>query len=117
MTVLTNLVPVIKSERVPVPNLGKDAEIIVRQMPAGDQSRYLSMFESCKKEDGEIDVAVFNLTRLMCCMVDEEGNYITEEDELDKLKQLDSDTFAALITACDKLNPIITKDDLAEKKS
>lgn len=117
MAILTKLVPVIKSESVPVPNLGEDAEIIIRKMTAGDQTRYLSLFEKCKLESGNIDVSAFNIVRLMCCMVDEDGEYITDEDEIEQIKKLDSDSYVALLEVCDRLNPIITKDDLAEKKS
>lgn len=107
------------TEIVPVPNLGKDAEIIVRKMTISDTILYNRMI-SDNAVDGMINSELHITAKLIATMVDEDGNHIAEPTDIKALAaKLDRDTVQALLEAYNALNESVdmSDEDFAEKKS
>ncbi|WP_080169410.1 hypothetical protein [Salmonella enterica] len=91
-------------EIVAVPELGEDAEIIIRQMSVGDMLEFESL---CFDDQGKsaIPFNEFMMTLLICTMVDEDGNPIASMDERDVLMDSLPGTVAMrLFKAASRLN-------------
>ncbi|EJP0617803.1 hypothetical protein NVB27_002968 [Salmonella enterica] len=91
-------------EIVAVPELGEDAEIIIRQMSVGDMLEFESL---CFDDQGKSSMPFneFMMTLLICTMVDEDGNPIASMDERDVLMDSLSGTVALrLFKAASRLN-------------
>ncbi|EBH1931900.1 hypothetical protein PQY08_002660 [Salmonella enterica] len=91
-------------EVVAVPELGEDAEIIIRQMSVGDMLEFESL---CFDDQGKSSMPFneFMMTLLICTMVDEDGNPIASMGERDVLMDSLSGTVAMrLFKAASRLN-------------
>lgn len=105
-----------KSITVPVPNLGDNAEIIVRKMSVGDTILIANMISKHAK-DGFINTDLAMMAKLIGTMVDDNGEHIASPHELVALSSsLDSETVSALYAAYDKLNPERNTEEVFEEK-
>ncbi|HHR4771596.1 TPA: hypothetical protein ACS55J_003255 [Salmonella enterica] len=104
-------------EVISVPELGEDAEIIIRQMSVGDM---LAFESQCFDEQGKsaIPFNEFMMTLLICTMVDEDGNPIASMDERDVLMaSLPGVVAMRLFKAASRLNGLTNGGTEEIKKS
>lgn len=94
----------IKSKRVPVPELGKDAEIIITELNVADSMRLREVIQEIGKES---DYAKICVGCLLCAMKTENGEYLVPENErLNELVlNLNRDVVDRLYSVYLELNP------------
>lgn len=77
-----------RHERVAVPELGEDAEIIVREMPVSKLLEYqLRNFDQTTGQPLADNPFQWMVSLLVSCMVDEEGNSIATQDDVPQLME------------------------------
>lgn len=107
---LEDLQPARKEVVVPVPELAKDGEIIVREMSAGRMSEF--------QKYSNADESLADEHLLIACMVDEEGDYIIGHERALELKELFSyDVHQRLTAAIVTLHPYLFDKKKESKQS
>ena len=77
-----------RHERVPVPELGDDAEIIVREMSVNKLLEYQTTnFNQVTGQPLAENPYQWMMSLLVCCMVDEDGNPIATQDDVPALME------------------------------
>lgn len=77
-----------RHERVEVPELGDDAEIIVREMSVNKLLEYqVTNFNQVTGQPLAENPYQWMMSLLVCCMVDEDGNPIATQDEVPALME------------------------------
>lgn len=97
---------VFRHERVAVPELGEDAEIIVREMPVSKLLEYqLRNFDQTTGQPLADNPFQWMVSLLVGCMVDEEGNPIATQDDVPQLMDsLPMSVIDRLLPAAKRLN-------------
>lgn len=97
---------VFRHERVAVPELGEDAEIIVREMPVSKLLEYqLRNFDQTTGQPLADNPFQWMLSLLVGCMVDEEGNPIASQDDVPQLMDsLPMSVIDRILPAAKRLN-------------
>lgn len=97
---------VFRHERVAVPELGEDAEIIVREMPVSKLLEYqLRNFDQTTGQPLADNPFQWMVSLLVACMVDEEGNSIASQDDVPQLMDsLPMSVIDRLLPAAKRLN-------------
>lgn len=95
-----------RHERVAVPELGEDAEIIVREMPVSKLLEYqLRNFDQTTGQPLADNPFQWMVSLLVACMVDEEGNSIATQDDVPQLMEsLPMSVIDRLLPAAKRLN-------------
>ncbi|MFQ2637919.1 hypothetical protein ACK30X_03405 [Aeromonas caviae] len=95
-----------RHERVAVPELGEDAEIIVREMPVSKLLEYqLRNFDQTTGQPLADNPFQWMVSLLVACMVDEEGNSIAAQDDVPQLMEsLPMSVIDRLLPAAKRLN-------------
>lgn len=95
-----------RHERVAVPELGEDAEIIVREMPVSKLLEYqLRNFDQTTGQPLADNPFQWMVSLLVSCMVDEEGNSIATQDDVPQLMEsLPMSVIDRLLPAAKRLN-------------
>lgn len=103
------IVPTLKQKIVDVPELGEDAQIIVREM----SSRRMANYQKAIK-----DIPSYPVEHLIvACCVDEDGNQIAaHEDVLSISEMLPGEVAARLIDACKEVNASVFQSVESKKK-
>lgn len=93
-------------ERVAVPELGEDAEIIVREMPVSKLLEYqLRNFDQTTGQPLADNPFQWMVSLLVACMVDEDGNSIATQDDVPQLMEsLPMSVIDRLLPAAKRLN-------------
>ena len=107
-----------KHERIAVPELGDDAEIIVREMPVSKLLEYqLNNFDQTTGQPLSDNMFEWSVSLLVACMVDEEGNPIATQDDVPLLLDtLPKSVIDRLMPAVMRLNKM-GQDALVEEKN
>lgn len=111
-------------EDVKVPELGKGAEIRIQRMKILGQMRLGELYENIDKmkvKSAQLDNMLRMTASLMCVMVDENGEYLIPEDDVESTMNTldDSGVFFRLLTANNKVNSVnseFTEDTLDKAK-
>ncbi|WP_421350586.1 hypothetical protein [Aeromonas veronii] len=95
-----------RHERVAVPELGEDAEIIVREMPVSKLLEYqLRNFDQTTGQPLADNPFQWMVSLLVACMVDEDGNSIATQDDVPQLMEsLPMSVIDRLLPAAKRLN-------------
>ncbi|WP_421228458.1 hypothetical protein [Aeromonas jandaei] len=95
-----------RHERVAVPELGEDAEIIVREMPVSKLLEYqLRNFDQTTGQPLADNPFQWMVSLLVACMVDEDGNSIAAQDDVPQLMEsLPMSVIDRLLPAAKRLN-------------
>lgn len=95
-----------RHERIAVPELGADAEIIVREMPVSKLLEYqLRNFDQTTGQPLADNPFQWMISLLVACMVDEEGNPIANQDNVPQLMDsLPMSVIDRLLPAAKRLN-------------
>lgn len=95
-----------RHERVAVPELGEDAEIIVREMPVSKLLEYqLRNFDQTTGQPLADNPYQWMVSLLVSCMVDEDGNTIATQDDVPQLMEsLPMSVIDRLLPAAKRLN-------------
>lgn len=107
---LDGIKPTLKQELIEVPELGDDAQIIVREMTAQRFSKYQKAIR--EKFDYPVE------SMLIACMVNDEHEQIASHgDELSISEMLPIDVSNRLFEACKRVNSSIFDSKDSKKKS
>lgn len=95
-----------RHERIAVPELAEDAEIIVREMPVSKLLEYqLRNFDQTTGQPLADNPFQWMVSLLVACMVDEEGNPIATQDDVPQLMEsLPMSVIDRLLPAAKRLN-------------
>lgn len=95
-----------RHERVAVPEIGEDAEIIVREMPVSKLLEYqLRNFDQTTGQPLADNPFQWMVSLLVACMVDEDGNSIATQDDVPQLMEsLPMSVIDRLLPAAKRLN-------------
>ena len=93
-------------ERIAVPELAEDAEIIVREMPVSKLLEYqLRNFDQTTGQPLADNPFQWMVSLLVACMVDEDGNPIANQDDVPQLMDsLPMSVIDRLLPAAKRLN-------------
>ncbi|MGN5077375.1 hypothetical protein ACTG2C_22455 [Aeromonas veronii] len=107
-----------RHERIAVPELAEDAEIIVREMPVSKLLEYqLRNFDQTTGQPLADNPFQWMVSLLVACMVDEEGNPIATQDDVPQLMDsLPKSVIDRLLPAVKRLNKM-DQYALAEEKN
>lgn len=109
----------LKRETVPVPEWGKDAEVIVQEMSALDRDRLWKDLR-VKGGDGETDdkISMENLAAkvLVRCIVNQDGARLFVDEEAEPLGRKSQDALARLFEVAKRLNKLFVDQGAAAKK-
>lgn len=95
-----------RHERIAVPELAEDAEIIVREMPVSKLLEYqLRNFDQTTGQPLADNPFQWMVSLLVACMVDEDGNPIAAQDDVPQLMEsLPMSVIDRLLPAAKRLN-------------
>ncbi|WP_421311988.1 hypothetical protein [Aeromonas veronii] len=107
-----------RHERIAVPELAEDAEIIVREMPVSKLLEYqLRNFDQTTGQPLADNPFQWMVSLLVACMVDEDGNPIATQDDVPQLMDsLPKSVIDRLLPAVKRLNKM-DQYALAEEKN
>ncbi|WP_439823620.1 hypothetical protein [Aeromonas caviae] len=102
----------LRQERVPVPELGEEAEIIVREMSVSKLLEYqITNFNQVTGQPLADNPYQWMMSLLVCCMVDEDGNPIATQEQVPALLE------SLPLSVLDRLAPVAKRlnrmDELA----
>ncbi|RWT79887.1 hypothetical protein [Aeromonas caviae] len=102
----------LRQERVPVPELGEEAEIIVREMSVSKLLEYqITNFNQVTGQPLADNPYQWMMSLLVCCMVDEDGNQIATQEQVPALLE------SLPLSVLDRLAPVAKRlnrmDELA----
>ncbi|POV93680.1 MULTISPECIES: hypothetical protein [Aeromonas] len=102
----------LRQERVPVPELGEEAEIIVREMSVSKLLEYqITNFNQVTGQPLADNPYQWMMSLLVCCMVDEDGNPIATQEQVPALlESLPLSVLDRLVPVAKRLNRM---DELA----
>lgn len=94
-----------------------DAEVYMRRLSAGEAMKIYSRAEKVQDEDKKVEEYNFAMYRMViACLVDENGNQMLTENDINWLLSQDVQVVAALVEAASKMNTINEKaQEEAEK--
>jgi len=106
-----------RHEKVPVPELGEDAEIIVREMPVGKLLEYqMANFNQVTGEPLADSPYQWMISLLVSCMVNEDGDPIaTQADVPALMESLPMSVVDRLVVVAKRLNRMEERALAAEK--
>lgn len=104
----------LKKEKVDLPEMGKDCFLYVRKFTAGEFAWLES--EVAGETDGKVNLKNYRIKVVMLTTVDEDGNRLFEEKDIDKLRQVPADVITTLYNASRKLNDLDQGEDDTTKK-
>lgn len=106
-----------RHERVSVPELGEEAEIIVREMSVAKLLEYqLTNFNQVTGQPLADNPYQWMMSLLVCCMVDEDGNPIATQEQVPALMEsLPMSVLDRLVTVAKRLNRMEERALAAEK--
>lgn len=91
----------LRQERVPVPELGEEAEIIVREMSVSKLLEYqITNFNQVTGQPLADNPYQWMMSLLVCCMVDEDGNPIATQEQVPALLE------SLPLSVLDRLAPV-----------
>lgn len=107
----------LRQELVPVPELGEDAEIIVREMSVNKLLEYqVTNFNQVTGQPLAEHPFQWMMSLLVCCMVDEDGNPIATQDDVPALMEsLPMSVLDRLVQVAKRLNRMDERALAAEK--
>lgn len=130
MTVLNKLVFNGKKARdnyidVDVPEFGEGAKIRIQKTTVAGEiraSRLYDVIRNATRISEDNRSALFSTVSLICSMVDEDGNYLEQGEDLESIKAtlvgLESHgVFMRLFVACNKVNSAVIDNDTTKKNS
>ncbi len=96
----------LRQELVPVPELGEEAEIIVREMSVNKLLEYqVTNFNQVTGQPLAEHPFQWMMSLLVCCMVDEDGNPIATQDDVPALMEsLPMSVLDRLVQVAKRLN-------------
>ena len=102
----------LRQELVPVPELGEEAEIIVREMSVSKLMEYqVTNFNQITGQPLADNPHQWMMSLLVCCMVDEDGNPIATQEQVPALlESLPLSVLDRLVPVAKRLNQM---DELA----
>ncbi len=102
----------LRQELVPVPELGEEAEIIVREMSVSKLMEYqVTNFNQITGQPLADNPYQWMMSLLVCCMVDEDGNQIATQEQVPALlESLPLSVLDRLVPVAKRLNRM---DELA----
>lgn len=94
-----------------------DAEVYMRRLSAGEAMKIYSRAEKVQDEDKKVEEYNFAMYRMViACLVDENGNQMLTENDINWLLSQDVQVVTALVEAASKMNTINEKaQEEAEK--
>ena len=94
-----------------------DAEVYMRRLSAGEAMKIYSRAEKVQDEDKKVEEYNFAMYRMViACLVDENGNQMLTENDINLLLSQDVQVVTALVEAASKMNTINEKaQEEAEK--
>lgn len=99
-----------KFEDVSVPELGDNAEIRIQKMSVKGNFRMTRLHKTISEMDVDDDTrAALNMTAtMMCCMVDEDGDYLLPGENVAEVLEVfeTHGVFMRLFVACNRVNGI-----------
>lgn len=106
-----------RHERVSVPELGEEAEIIVREMSVAKLLEYqLTNFNQVTGQPLADNPYQWMMSLLVCCMVDEDGNPIATQEQVPALMEsLPMSVLDRLVAVAKRLNRMEERALAAEK--
>ena len=106
----------LKRETVPVPEWGKDAQVIVQEMSALDRDRLWKDLR-INGEDGD-KISMENLAAkvLVRCIVNQDGARLFVDEDAEPLGRKSQDALARLFEVAKRLNKLFVDKGEAEKK-
>ncbi len=107
----------LRQELVPVPELGEEAEIIVREMSVSKLMEYqVTNFNQITGQPLADNPYQWMMSLLVCCMVDEDGNPIATQDDVPALMEsLPMSVLDRLVQVAKRLNRMDERALAAEK--
>ncbi len=107
----------LRQELVPVPELGEEAEIIVREMSVNKLLEYqVTNFNQVTGQPLAEHPFQWMMSLLVCCMVDEDGNPIATQDDVPALMEsLPMSVLDRLVQVAKRLNRMDERALAAEK--
>lgn len=103
----------VKTETVPVPELGADGYVIVRQFSAAERGKLEVLGTRFREKKAYDEVPKVRLLTCALAMCDEQLNRLFQDDELDKVGEMPSAVVDRIFEAAAKLNGL---DDKANKE-
>ena len=94
-----------------------DAEVYMRRLSAGEAMKIYSRAEKAQDQDKKVEEYNFAMYRMViACLVDENGNQMLTENDINWLLSQDVQVVTALVEAASKMNTINEKaQEEAEK--
>lgn len=107
----------LRQELVPVPELGEEAEIIVREMSVSKLMEYqVTNFNQITGQPLADNPYQWMMSLLVCCMVDEDGNPIATQEQVPALlESLPLSVLDRLVPVAKRLNRMEERALAAEK--
>lgn len=110
---------------VEVPEFGEGAKIRIQKMTVAGQirlGRLHNTVREAKRISDDNRTALYSTATLMCAMVDEDGAYLEQNDDIETIKQVlvgleSHGVFMRLFTACNKVNGVVVDPEATKKNS